>query len=52
MPKLVHKYAFLMRILFSKNAQDPTRDLLDPLVEFVRWCLYFEIRGTEQNCLI
>ena len=37
MPKLVHKYAFLMRILFSKNAQDPTRDLLDPLVEFVRW---------------
>ena len=26
---------------FSKEFQDPSRELLDRSVEFVRWCLYF-----------
>ena len=28
---------------YTKHFQDPTRDLLDPMVEFVRCCLYLEL---------
>ena len=28
---------------YTKHFQDPTRDLLDPMVEFGRWCPYFEL---------
>ena len=29
-------------IKYSKHFQDLTTDVLDPIVEFVRWCPYFE----------
>ena len=28
----------------TKHFQDPTRDLLDPIDEFVRWCPYLELK--------
>ena len=35
----------LLKIFIQKNSkhfQDTTRDLLDPMVEFVRWCPHLE----------
>ena len=32
---------------YTKHFQDPARDLLDPIVEFVRWCPYFDRKKTE-----
>ena len=48
---------------YCKNLQDPTRELVDPMVEFVLLCPYFELEhlkylhkemleGNEQNCCI
>ena len=45
---------------YSKPFQDPTRDLLDPMVEFVCWYPYFELEPLkslhnemkEQSCII
>ena len=28
---------------YTKHFWDPTSNLLDPMVEFVRWCLYLEL---------
>ena len=48
---------------YTNHFQDFTRDLLDAMVEFVRWCPYLEIEplkfvhdemldGNEENCII
>ena len=28
---------------YTKHFQDPTRELFDPMVEFIRWCPYLEL---------
>ena len=29
---------------FTKHFQDLTKNVLDPMVEFVRWCPYLELK--------
>ena len=60
----ISKYIFLIKLfrkIQKKHCQDPTRDLLDSKVEFVCWCLHFELKTlkflrkqmcSEQNCII
>ena len=33
--------------MYSKHFQDPTRVLLDPMVEYVRWSPYFELEALK-----
>ena len=34
-----------------KNLQDPVRDLLNPKVEFARWCSYLELEPLN-SCIM
>ena len=33
--------------IYSTTFQDPTRDLVDPTIKFVRWCLYFKLNTLQ-----
>ena len=41
----IYIYTYIKDIYqkYSKHFQAPTRDLLDPMVELVRWCPYLEL---------